>query len=144
VRILIVALILAVQTLAFAEGSADIPTILKSQADAWNRGDLTSFMAAYLETPEMTYTAGGKIVVGYQALHDRYEKAYGNTPETMGKLRFDSVTVTPLGDDHALVVGRWYVTQGEKEMDGVFSLVWVKTPKGWKILHDHSSRTVSQ
>ncbi len=118
----------------------DLTAVLKAQADAWNRGDLKAFMTAYVRSADMTYTAAGKVVYGYDALEKRYKKRYGGTPQTMGRLRFDDIAVSELGAEHALMMGRWFLHRdGRDDIDGVFSLVWRKTPAGWKILHDHSS-----
>lgn len=114
---------------------------LKSQVDCWNRGDLSGFMAGYLDSPEMTYTASGEIVRGAAALRERYQQKYGASPADLGALQFRDLEVLPLGPDHALVLGRWFLGPrgGEPVHDGVFSLVMVRREEGWRILHDHSS-----
>jgi ketosteroid isomerase-like protein len=71
----------------------------------------------------------------------------------MGQLTFSDIQVWSLGTDHALAVGTWaldlspnhpvvaYHTPNPKDTaGGVFSLVLRRTPDGWKILHDHTSR----
>ena len=55
-------------------------------------------------------------------------------------MRFDQLDVRALGDDHALMTGRFTLAGGGKpEQTGRFSLVWLRSAQGWKILHDHSS-----
>jgi ketosteroid isomerase-like protein len=48
--------------------------------------------------------------------------------------------VRPLGNDHALLTGR-FVLYGNDLPDrkGIYTLVFVRRGKDWKILHDHSS-----
>lgn len=136
-----------------------IPAVMSMQEKAWNRGDLQAFMSGYLRSDDITYTAGGVVVRGWQTLTDRYQARYGNDRSTMGTLRFENLVITPLGDDHALCVGQWFLVPPDpsvkpssappatvsdppvrpRPMDGVFSLVWVRTNDGWKIMHDHSS-----
>ncbi|HZF68617.1 MAG TPA: DUF4440 domain-containing protein, partial [Gemmatirosa sp.] len=54
-------------------------------------------------------------------------------------LRFERVEARPLGADHALVTSRFVLAGGEAaEKSGWFTLVWVRTADGWRILHDHS------
>ena len=121
---------------------------------AWNRGDLNGFMAGYLHSDEMTFTAAGRLIRGYDALRTRYQETYGNSTASMGQLSFSDIQVWPLGPDNALAVGNWtlnlapsrpvvaYHTANPKDTaGGVFSLVLRKTPEGWKILHDHTSRS---
>lgn len=144
-RILIALLLLTTVAVHGAPADDDkqqkaIAAVLREQAEAWNRGDLDGFMLAYLNTPEMTYTASGVIINGYAALQKRYSERYGSSPQTMGRLRFGDLSTTMLGPDYAVSVGRWYLSRtGQADIDGVFSLVWKRTEDGWKILHDHSS-----
>jgi ketosteroid isomerase-like protein len=116
---------------------------LKQSAAVWNRGDLQGFLGDYLQTDELTFTSGGRILRGYQALRDRYEKSYGETPQTMGQLSFSDIEVWSLGEGRALVLGRWKIDRNEagstSTEDGVFSLVMVQTGTEWKIFHDHTS-----
>jgi ketosteroid isomerase-like protein len=132
---------------AAAQGKAENPdtqkaieSVLTKQAEAWNRGDLDEFMKGYLHSENTSYTSGGTEVWGYEALHDRYQKKYGKSPETMGKLKFSELKVFPLGAKNALVIGHWHLDpQKPPAADGTFSLVFVKTKEGWKVLHDHTS-----
>ena len=118
----------------------DVVAELQRGAEAWNRADLETFMKGYAEG--LTYTAGGRVVRGAEALRQRYQTTYGNSPESMGKLSFEEIEVWPLGNDHALALGRWTVvfTHKKPKAQGIFSLVMQKSPEGWKILHDHTSR----
>ncbi|MBI3928184.1 MAG: nuclear transport factor 2 family protein [Armatimonadetes bacterium] len=124
------------------------PTVQKQVADAimasaeaWNRGDLERFLEDYLKSEDMTFTSGGRVFRGYQALKDRYQQTYGNDRASMGQLSFADIEVWPLGDDHALALGKWHLErQGQETLDGIFSLVMQKTREGWRILHDHTSR----
>lgn len=123
-----------------ANVASDIAAVLKTQVDAWNRGDLEGFMSAYLPSPEMTFTSGGTLTKGYDALRAKYAKSYGTDTRSMGQLRFDDVQVTSLGREGALSVGRFTLqAQGQAASTGIFSLVWVRTKAGWRIIHDHSS-----
>lgn len=118
-----------------------IQAAMQASAEAWNRGDLEAFMEDYLKTEDMTFTSGGKILEGYPALKERYQTTYGEDRASMGQLRFDGIKVWPLGDDHALALGHWYLErEGQESLEGVFSLVMTRTGDGWKILHDHTSR----
>jgi ketosteroid isomerase-like protein len=122
----------------------EVQTALTQGQDAWNRGDLDTFLKGYVQGPEMTYTASGRVVRGIDELRARYQKAYGNSRETMGQLRFEEIQVWPLGDGYALAMGKWSVDFGarskEPKSGGIFSLVLRKAPEGWLILHDHTSR----
>ena len=78
---------------------------------------------------------------GRDAVLARYKRTY-NTPEKMGKLRFEVLTLRPLGNDHAMVLGKFFLTRsatGGGDASGHFTLVLHKGPGGWKIVHDHTS-----
>ena len=123
----------------------EIQAALQQGADAWNRGDLEAFMKGYVPGPELTYTAGGRVVRGSDALYQRYLSTYGSHKASMGQLRFDDIETWPLGPDYALAMGKWSVSfpqPGKSKAQGIFSLVLRKNSEGnWLILHDHTSRS---
>jgi beta-aspartyl-peptidase (threonine type) len=122
----------------------EVTKALQEGVEAWNAGDLSGFMKGYLDSPDMTYTSSGRIIRGYQALQKRYQDTYGSDKASMGHLSFDQIEVLPLGTDHALALGHWHLElskgKGKDLVEGVFSLILRKTPQGWKILHDHTSK----
>lgn len=124
-----------------ADPQKDIPIVLQEQAHAWNKGDLDAFMTSYLDSPQTSYTSGGKQVWGYEALRKRYQDKYGSDKSTMGKLDFSDLKVSKLGANNALCIGQWHLVRQETpaELRGVFSLVFMHTGSGWKIIHDHTS-----
>ena len=116
---------------------------LKKSARLWNKGDLDGFLADYLQSEEMTFTSGGRVLKGFDALEQRYRKSYGDSTETMGRLNFSDLEVWRLGPTQALVVGRWALRREEagsqRKDEGVFTLVMLRIEDQWKILHDHTS-----
>ncbi|MGB8259487.1 MAG: nuclear transport factor 2 family protein [Terracidiphilus sp.] len=132
--------------LAQSPDETPIRAALSAQAEAWNRADIPGFMQAYEESAETTFI-GATVRKGFKPILERYRQAYG-TAEEMGKLTFTAVEVRLLPSacgpsELALVTGRYHLARtarGEATKDdGVFSLVWRKTAKGWKIILDHSS-----
>jgi len=110
---------------------------LQATAEMWNRGDVDGFMAPYAESATYMTPAGP---IGPAAMRARYLAKYFTGAKPDQQLRFDQLDVRALGTDHALMTGRYTLTGGGKaEQTGRFSLVWMHTPGGWRILHDHSS-----
>ena len=64
---------------------------LKQSATRWNNGDLEGFLQDYYQGDQMTFTSGGRILQGFEALEQRYRKAYGDSTETMGTLSFSDL-----------------------------------------------------
>ena len=113
--------------------------VLAAQQAAWNRGDLTGYMAGYVRAPELVFTSGSKIRRGWQETHDKYKSKYGSDPSTMGKLAFEILGVQSLGADGAVVLGRWILTDTPEAGSGIFSVALERRPSGWLVVHDHTS-----
>ena len=116
-----------------------IKTILKTQMQAWNDGDLEKFMQTYWKSDKLTFSGGGKTTYGWQGTLDNYRKSYA-PPKQMGQLHFDELNIMMIESNSALVLGNWHLRmKDDKKRDGNFSLVVKKLESGWKIIHDHSS-----
>ncbi|MFC5580113.1 YybH family protein [Rhodanobacter terrae] len=131
---------------ATADDAAAIRQVMDQQQSAWNRGDVAQYMRGYKDAPDTTFV-GTSVRKGYRAILDSYRKHYASR-EQMGRLTFSALDVRLLpGTDgevrYAAVTGRFHLDRtahGETSKDdGVFSLLWEKTPDGWKIILDHSS-----
>ena len=122
------------------DASSAIQSTMQAQTDAWNRGDVDGFMTAYKESDETTYI-GKQIAHGYEHIRARYKEHY-TSPEAMGKLTFSDLNVRSLGENFAVVTGKFALARSAAAggpAQGVFSLVWEKTNQGWKIILDHTS-----
>jgi beta-aspartyl-peptidase (threonine type) len=119
--------------------SAAIQRVLDDQAAAWNKGDLPGFMKGYLESEELTFFSGNKKTKGWKATLQRYQKTYQGDGKEMGKLAFTELSIEMLGQDHAMVRGRYQLQLKSEMPTGIFTLVMRKTPAGWRIVHDHTS-----
>ena len=114
--------------------------VLQQQQDAWNHHDLEGFMAGYWNSPDLTFFSGAKTTSGWQSTIERYRKTYQSEGREMGKLDFSDLNIQPLAPDAAFVRGAWHLTMSDgKTPHGLFTLVVRKFPKGWKIIHDHTS-----
>jgi ketosteroid isomerase-like protein len=116
----------------------EIRAVISAQAAAWNRGDIDEFMKGYNDSPSTQFVSGDKLTRGWQTVRDRYKKKYG-TAEKMGSLTFSEITVTPLSADAAVVIGRWRLARKTDQPHGRFTLIFRRTPNGWRIVHDHTS-----
>lgn len=122
----------------YAKAETAIRAVLDAQRDAWNRGDLESYMDGYDRSPHTEFVGGNTITRGWQTVFDRYKKNY-NSREKMGVLTFSDVEITLLSKSAALVLGRWHLKRATDEPHGTFTLLFRKTKAGWRIVHDHSS-----
>jgi ketosteroid isomerase-like protein len=118
----------------------DVIKVLLRQEAAWNRGDLDSYAEGYKNSPD-TLFINTQVQRGYDSMLAEYHRNYPSK-ESMGTLNFSDLEVHPLGDGFAVCIGRFHLERGKKtggNADGLFSLVFEKTPKGWKIVVDHTT-----
>jgi ketosteroid isomerase-like protein len=132
--------------LSVASGRADeaaatsqrITAVLQHQAEAWNAGDLPTFMETYWNSEKLSFSSGGHTTRGWQATLDRYRQRYPDRKQ-MGQLRFSDLEITTLGDTAAMVLGQWHLTRDAGRLDGNFTLVLRHFEGQWRIIHDHTS-----
>jgi ketosteroid isomerase-like protein len=121
-----------------SKDDAEIRAVMSAQSAAWNRGDIDGFMDGYDRSSATEFVSGDKLTRGWQTVRDRYRKKY-DSREKMGTLTFSQLKITPLGADAALVLGRWSLVRKADNPHGIFTLLFRKTPAGWRIVHDHTS-----
>ena len=118
----------------------DVVKVLTAQERAWNRGDLEAYATGYKDSPDLLFV-GRQISRGYGSLVVDYKKNYPNK-EAMGTLAFSELEPRILDERFAILLGHYHLDRSKKgggPADGVFSLVFEKTEKGWKIIVDHTS-----
>jgi uncharacterized protein (TIGR02246 family) len=134
------AVLLTVASLFAATDEVQIRKVLDDQVSAWNRGDIPTFLQGYEDSPDLTFV-GSNVAKGYGAVLERYKKSYP-TKEKMGTLQFSGLEIRMLGTDYANVLGRFHLDRTKEaggEAKGIFTLLFHRTPKGWKIIQDHTS-----
>lgn len=120
----------------------EILELLEAQVRDWNKGDLEGFLRGYLNSSTLSFYGGGTVVSGIEALRERYERNYRSEGKEMGHLAFHAVVVDVLAADAVLVRGRWEVVTSSETLGGLFTLLFRRVGRDWRIVHDHtSSRT---
>ena len=115
-----------------------IRALMAEQQDCWNKGDVDCFMIHYWNSPELVFIGGSGLTYGWQTTLDNYKKRYPDLA-TMGTLTFDILTVCELNEDHAFVIGKWFLEREMGNIGGIYSLVWRKVDERWVIISDHTS-----
>jgi uncharacterized protein (TIGR02246 family) len=117
---------------------AAIRAATAASSAAWNRGDIKGHLAIYDEATTFMTTDGPR--PGVAPIEEAFLKKYFNNGVPKQSLAFSQVAVRRLGDDAALETGRFQLSGGGlPEQSGWFTLVWKRTPEGWRVIHDHSS-----
>ncbi|WP_263367454.1 YybH family protein [Edaphobacter bradus] len=118
----------------------DVVKVLLAQEAAWNRGDLEAFSQAYKDSPDTLFITN-IVNRGFAGMVDAYRRDYP-TKAAMGTLGFSDLEVHPLDERFAVAIGKYHLERGKKDggnAEGIFSLVFEKTDKGWKIIVDHTT-----
>jgi ketosteroid isomerase-like protein len=138
--VLLAALIIvsAADALGAAAADQEIRAVMQAQVAAWNRGDIDGFMEGYARSKATEFVSGDRLTRGWQTVRDRYKRKY-DSREKMGRLTFSDIKITQLGPDAALVLGRWKLARKSDQPHGIFTLLFRRTPAGWRIVHDHTS-----
>jgi ketosteroid isomerase-like protein len=111
---------------------------LQASADAWNRGDLKGHLAIY--DPSVTVMTKNGPRPTIEAIEASFAGMYFVDGKPRQRLRMESVKIRSLSEQSALVTGRFVLSGGtEPEQSGWFTLVWLRTPVGWRAIHDHTS-----
>ena len=134
-------LLLACCGLTFAQArEQEIRVVLDKQVVDWNKGDVAAFMEGYQSDDQTTFV-GKNVTKGHASVLADYKKRYP-TKDNMGALRFEIVDIRMLGDEHASVLGKFFLKRtvaGGGDINGIFTLIFKKNISGWKIILDHTS-----
>jgi ketosteroid isomerase-like protein len=122
-------------TAAPGDPAPAIAQVMKDQERAWDAGDVRGFMAGYADS--VCFIGRRGTTCGREAVTANYLKSYPDKA-AMGDLTFDGLEVLPAGADHAWCTGRWQLVRTADTLGGGFSLLWARTPDGWRILRDHT------
>jgi len=121
---------------------AEIQGLVKQFAEAAQK-DVNAMLAMYEQGPATVSIGNGQIERGIEAIR---KNADANLLGVIGKFKFDlgSIDVTSMGSGYALAVTPFVMTENpsavfSRQVKGVSTLVWKKTSKGWKVIHEHES-----
>lgn len=115
-----------------------LETIMQSQQQSWNQGDIEGFMDAYLRSDSLLFIGGSGPQYGWKNTLERYKKAYPN-PEIMGQLTFETTAFHAFDNENAVMSGKWHLKRKGDEVGGYFTLIWRQMEGEWKIIYDHTS-----
>ena len=121
-----------------SEAKQTIEKVLTVQVQAWNRGDIPKFVTTYAED---CIFVGKQVLQGRSKLLARYQKTYPS-PESMGRLTFQNLTVRQLDAQIATAIGEWHIDRPAASggpIGGIFSLVLQLRNGAWQIVLDHTA-----
>src|SRR5215831_8920627 len=121
-----------------AEARSEMLAAMSASAASWNAGDLKGHLAIYDESVTVMTKTGPRPSIA--AIEASFSAAYFKDGKPKQTLGFDQVSIRFLSSESALMTGRFGLTGGGlPDQSGWFSLVWVPTAAGWRVVHDHTS-----
>ena len=122
----------------WADDEAEIRSRIEASVEAFNRGDLPGHLAIY--DPAVTFMTSGGPRPGVAPIEASFREAFFVDGLPKQRLGINEIAARRLGSDFALLTGRYVLAGGDAaEQTGWFTLVWQRTPAGWRAIHDHSS-----
>jgi ketosteroid isomerase-like protein len=118
--------------------SLGIMNVMSLQQDAWNNGDIDSFMQGYLKSEELVFSGKSGPIYGWENTRKRYYSSYPNT-QIMGKLNFTVKKIKSISLNSAYLIGEYYLKRSTEDSYGYFTLLWKKVDDNWLIVSDHTS-----
>ena len=139
-KLLILSILIGCYLVSPAQKNAreKILTLLDTQTQSWNRGDLEGFMKGYWENDSLRFIGKSGITYGYNNTLNNYKRGYPDTA-AMGKLQFTILVVKKLSPRYYEVVGKWYLKRSIGDVSGHYTLLLRKINSKWVIVSDHSS-----
>ena len=124
--------------LRFPTDAAAITAVFDTTTAGWNRGELAVYLSAYTDSATAMGAKGPER--GVNAIGDQMRTGYWKTGRPIQALHYEHLEIRSLGPDHALVTGQYVLRGGGRpDRTGWFTTIWVRTPVGWRMMHDHSS-----
>ena len=112
--------------------------LLNDQIQAWNLGDIDSFMKTYWKSDSLMFIGKNGVTYGWTNTLNNYKKNYPDTT-AMGKLSFDIVSIKRLSFQYFHVVGKWHLQRSIGDLSVHYTLLIKKINGNWVIIADHSS-----
>jgi uncharacterized protein (TIGR02246 family) len=122
----------------YASDATAIKAVFDTTAAGWNRGELPVYLSAYVDTATAMGSTG--LVRGVRGIEGQMRAGFWRTGRPLQALSYDHLEIRPIGPDQAIATGQYILTGGGRpDRTGWFTTIWVRTPKGWRMVHDHSS-----
>jgi ketosteroid isomerase-like protein len=134
---IILCLMLCTNYLFAQNDSSAIRDVMNKQIEAWNNGDIDTFMQTYWKSDSLMFVSTPP-TYGWQTTLEHYKNHYPDTA-AMGKLSFNLIKLNQLSPEYYFVIGEWHLKRSAGDVGGYFTLLLKKINGNWVIVVDHTS-----
>lgn len=119
----------------FEKKKALIGVLEKQEAD-WNRGDLNAFLSAYWNSDTLVTVNVRGVQYGRDVLDRNMKRSFPDSA-SMGHLDYEVIHISLIGENDALLTGKWLRKNDKKFRGGYFSILMRKMNNRWIIISEH-------
>lgn len=112
-----------------------VKTLLRTQNEAWNRGDIDGFMEGYWKSDQLQFTNSNGVTFGWENTLNGYKRRYPDLA-AMGKLTFEILNVTRRSKKVISLSGKYTLQRANDQPSGYFLLLFQKIKGKWRIVSD--------
>jgi hypothetical protein len=113
-----------------------IETMLNTQRECWNNGDIDGFMEGYWNSEKLIFTSlNHEPAFGWKNTLKKYKSSYP-TKESMGILKFEFLDLKLILKNTASLKGKWELIRENDNPNGLFWLDLQKFDENWLIIKD--------
>lgn len=110
--------------------------ILKKQETDWNTGNMKGFLSPYWNSDTLLSVSVRGVQYGKERLERFLMKTFPDSA-SMGKLDYDIIHIELIGDNDAILTGKWLRKNDKKFRGGYFSILLRKLHGKWLIVSEH-------
>ena len=119
----------------------EVEAVMRGLQTDWNAGDMTAYMAAYVENADLRLLSSAGILKGWNTVNTLFREQFPDEPR-MGDFTMDDLEVRMLTDNVAVASGNFEHVFADHTIRGSFSHVLRRQKDGrWLIELEHVSRT---
>ena len=120
-----------------AQLEAEIKEVFTGICQAFDRLDIDAALSYFADGDDMVKISNGHIMRGKKQLSDYWHQRLGNL-HSLG-ITMDNVEIHAIDDQHAWSTADEYISSDGHTQKAIVSNILIKTPRGWKILLDHTT-----
>ncbi len=110
--------------------------LLEKQESDWNRADLNSFLQPYWDSDTLVTVNVRGLIYGKANFERQLRRNFPDSA-SMGHLDYEIIHISLIGENDALLTGKWLRKNDKKFRGGYFTILLRKSGNRWMIISEH-------